>query len=175
MQRINVVGTSGSGKTTVAKRAAKTLGFPFVELDALNWGPDWQEAPLETFRERVSEATLENSWVVDGNYGKVRDIVWGRADTVVWLDYGFTWIFMRLIWRTLRRMVLREELWSGNRESLTIVLSKDSILLWAFTSHPKRRREYPKLMASPEYSHIRFLRHSTPWETEEWLESLSSN
>jgi adenylate kinase family enzyme len=175
MQRINVVGTSGSGKTTVAKSAAEALGFPFVELDAINWGPDWEEAPVETFRERVSEATRESQWLVDGNYSKARDIVWGRADTVVWLDYGFTLIFLRLLWRTFRRVILREELWSGNRESLTFALSKDSILLWVFTRHPKRRREYPKLMVDPEHAHIQFIRHSTPRETEEWLESLGSD
>ena len=175
MQRINVVGTSGSGKTTVAKRAAEVLEFPFVELDALHWEPDWQETPVEVFRERVSEATRESQWVVDGNYGKVRDIVWERADTVVWLDYGFTLIFLRLLWRTLRRVVLREELWSGNRESLTMAFSKDSILLWAITSYPKRKKSYPELMVDPEYAHIRFLRHSTPRETEEWLESLGSD
>ena len=175
MQRINVVGTSGSGKTTVARKAAEALGFPHVELDALHWEPGWQEAPVEVFRERVSEATRDSPWVVDGNYGKVRDIVWGRSDTVVWLDYGFTRIFLRLLWRTLRRGILKEELWSGNRESLAMALSKDSILLWAITSYPKRKKSYPRLMADPEYAHIRFLRHSTPRETEEWLESLSSD
>jgi len=172
MQRINVVGTTGSGKTTVAKRAAEALGYSFVELDALHWEPEWQEAPLEVFRERISEATLESPWVVDGNYGKVRDIVWGRADTVVWLDYSFTRIFLRLLWRTFRRVITREKLWSGNRESLALAFSKDSILLWAITSYPKRKKSFPKLMEDPEYAHIRFLRHGTPRETEEWLESL---
>lgn len=157
----------------MARRAAEALGVPHVELDALNWGPDWEEASVEVFRERVSEATRGSPWVVDGNYGKVRDIVWGRADTIVWLDYSFPRIFLRLLWRTLRRVILRERLWNDNRESLALALSKDSILLWAFTSYPKRKKSYPKLMADPEYAHIRFLRHSSPRETEEWLESLS--
>jgi len=175
MQRINVVGTTGSGKTTVARRIAEALGCPHVELDALHWEPGWQEAPEEVLRERVSEATRGSPWVVDGNYSKVRDIVWGRVDTVVWLDYSFPRIFLRLLWRTLRRGVLRETLWNGNRESLTMALSKDSILLWAITSHPKNKEEYPKLMSSPEYAHIRFLRHGSPRETEEWLKSLGSD
>ncbi len=174
MQRINVVGTTGSGKTTMARRIAEVLGFPHVELDALHWGPGWEEAPVEVFRERVSEAIRGSPWVVDGNYGKVRDIVWGRADTVVWLDYGFLRIFLRLLWRTLRRMVLRERLWNDNQEDLTAVFGKDSILLWAITSYPKNKEEYPKRMSAPEYAHIRFIRHGSPRETEEWLETLGS-
>jgi len=159
----------------VARRAAEALGVPFVELDALHWEPGWQEAPDEVLRERVSEATRGSMWVVDGNYSKVRDIVWDRVDTVVWLDYSFPRIFLRLLWRTLRRGILREELWSGNRESLPMALSKDSILLWAITSYPKNKERYTNLMAAPEYAHIRFLRHRTPRETEEWLESFSSD
>ncbi|MBC8225028.1 adenylate kinase [Candidatus Bathyarchaeota archaeon] len=174
MQRINVVGTSGSGKTTVARRIAEALRFPHVELDALHWEPGWEEAPIDVFRERVSESTRGSQWVVDGNYGKVRDIVWGRADTVVWLDYGFPRIFLRLLWRTLRRGVLRERLWNDNRESLTLALSKDSILLWAIKSYPKNKEEYPKWMSSLEYAHIRFLRQDSPRETEAWLKSLGS-
>ena len=124
MQRLNIVGTSGSGKTTVAKRAAEALRFPFVELDALHWEPDWQEAPVEVFRERVSEATRESPWVVDGNYSKVRDIVWARADTVIWLDYSFTLIFLRLLWRTFRRVINREELWSALERKLDVEIER---------------------------------------------------
>lgn len=172
MQRISVIGTTGSGKTTVAKRTAKALGVPHIELDALHWEPDWEEVSTEVFRERVSDAIRGDRWVVDGNYSKVRDIVWVRADTVLWLDYPFHIIFMRLLWRTLRRLILRDKLWNDNRESLTMILSRDSILLWAITSHPRYRREYAQLMSDPEYSYIRFLRHKTPTETEQWLNSL---
>jgi adenylate kinase family enzyme len=175
MQRINVVGTSGSGKTTVARRTAEALGFPHVELDALHWGPGWEEPPVDVFRELVSKATRESPWVVDGNYSKVRDIVWGRADTVLWLDYSFIRVFLRLLWRTLRRLVLRERLWNDNRESLAMALSKDSIILWAINSYPIRKKEFPTLISSPEYAHIHFLRHSSPSETEEWLKSLASS
>ncbi|MBA7637356.1 hypothetical protein ES703_44999 [subsurface metagenome] len=172
MQRISVIGTTGSGKTTVARRAAEALEVPFVELDALHWERDWEEASLEVFRGRVGDAIRGEGWVVDGNYGKVRDMVWGRADTVLWLDYPFLGTFLRLLWRTLRRLILREELWNGNRESLTMMLSGDSILLWAITSHPHYNREYAQLMSDPEYAHVRFLRHRSRRETEDWLRSL---
>jgi adenylate kinase family enzyme len=172
MQRISVIGTSGSGKTTVARRAAEALGVPHIELDALHWGPDWEEAPPEVFMERVSDAIHVDRWVVDGNYSKVRDIVWGRADTVLWLDYPFHTLFMRLLWRTLRRIILREKLWNDNRESLKMMLSRDSILLWAINSYPRRKIEFPGLMSDPDYAHVQFLRHRSSRETEEWLRSL---
>jgi len=122
----------------------------------------------------VNDATRGERWVVDGNYSKVRDIVWGRADTVLWLDYPFHTLFMRLLWRTLRRIILRERLWNDNRESLKMMFSRDSILLWAINSYPRRKREFPGLMSDPEYAHIRFLRHESPQETERWLKTLKT-
>jgi len=86
-QRISVVGTSGSGKTTLARQIFQSIDIPHIELDALHHEPNWTEAPIDVFRKRVEQSLSGNSWVVDGNYSKVRDIVWSRADTVIWLDY----------------------------------------------------------------------------------------
>ena len=88
-RRIAVVGTSGSGKTTLAHRLAERLGIPHVELDALHWGPNWTPVAADLFRERVAQALSGEAWVVDGNYSRVRDIIWTRADTLVWLDYSW--------------------------------------------------------------------------------------
>src|SRR5436305_799712 len=46
-QRLVVVGTSGSGKTTLAREIARRRALPHVELDALHWGPNWTEPPVE--------------------------------------------------------------------------------------------------------------------------------
>jgi adenylate kinase family enzyme len=172
-QRISVVGTSGSGKTTMARRLAERLGFEHVELDSLHWGPDWTPTPRELFRERVAEALGGRTWTTDGNYSSVRDIVWNRADTVVWLDYSLDVVMGRVIQRTIRRSALREELWNGNRESIgTSFLSRDSIILWAFNSYRRRKREYPVLFAQPEHAHLRVLRLKSPRGAEEWFHSL---
>lgn len=174
-QRISVVGTSGSGKTTLACQISQRLTIPHVELDALHWKPNWTEVPTAAFRERVAQVLIDNKWVVDGNYSQVRDIVWSRADTVVWLDYSLSVIMGRLLWRTFRRSVMQEELWNGNRETLQKALfSRDSILLWALQTYRQRRREYPVLLNQPEYSHLLVVHLRSPQATRNWLSSLKA-
>lgn len=173
MQRISVVGTSGSGKTTLARQISQRLGIPHVELDALHWEPNWVEVPDEVMRDRVSVALSGNTWVVDGNYSMVRDIVWGKADTVVWLDYPLWVIVKQLVWRTFWRSVTQEEVCNGNRETLQKALfTRDSILLWALKTYGKRRREYPILFHKSEYAHLEFVRLHSPKVTQDWLLTL---
>ena len=78
--------------------------------------------------------------------------------------------------RTLVRYVTREELWTAkNRESLYKTLfTRDSILYWVMTTWKKRRREYPELIARPEYAHLRVFRFRNPAETARFLTSLRS-
>jgi len=172
-RRIAVVGTTGSGKTTMARRIAQRLAINHVELDALHWGPNWTPAPLELFRARTKQALNGDAWVVDGNYSKVRDIVWGRADTIVWLDYPLLVILGRLVWRTLRRVFTREELWQGNRERFVAQFaSRDSLFLWALRTYPRRRKEYPALIQRPEYIRLTVVHLRSPRAARDWLASL---
>ncbi len=168
--RISVVGTCGSGKTTTAASLARRLGLAHVELDALSWGPDWTSTPDDEFRAAVERAASGDRWVIDGNYSKCRALVWGRADTVVWLDYSFPRVFSQLVWRTFRRALRREILWHGNRERLrTAFFSRESILLWAIKTHRRRQREYPTLLVRPEYRRLRVIRLRSPREAAAWL------
>jgi adenylate kinase family enzyme len=173
MQRIVIVGTSGSGKTTVAARMARELGFPHIELDALHWELNWTEALPEVLRERVMKAAEGSSWVIDGNYGMVRDIVWGRADTVLWLDYSFSLVYWRVVFRTLRGIFTGKELWNGNRENLSSLIGKDSMPNWVKKMYSRIKIEYSAIFEQPEHDHIHFIRHRTSQETEEWLEVLT--
>lgn len=172
-QRIVVVGTSGSGKTTLARQIAQRLQIPHVELDALHWEPNWTEADTAHFRARVALAIAGERWALDGNYSKVRDLVWARATTVVWLDYSLPLVMWRIISRTLVRSLRREELWNGNRESFRqSFLSRDSVIVWSFTTYHRRRRQYPELFALPEHRHLTVVHHRSPKETARWLAAL---
>jgi adenylate kinase family enzyme len=173
MQRIAIVGTSGSGKTTLAKSLAAVLDVKHVELDAWHWGPDWTPADLAVFRGRVKQALAGERWIADGNYSVVRDLVWARADTLLWIDDSFARVFWRLVQRTVRRLVRNEVLWHGNRENLRVLLfSRESLFVWAARTHWRYRREYQGLLRRQEYSHLNVIRFGSLRETRAWLSTL---
>jgi adenylate kinase family enzyme len=144
MRRVVVFGTTGSGKSWLAERLAMRDGLRVVELDALFWGRDWQPAPDDLFRHRVERETRDEGWIVVGNYAQVRDLTWRAADTLVWLDLPFPLVMWRLLWRTVRRAITKEELWgTGNHESLRLAFfSRHSILLWAIKTHKRNRARF---------------------------------
>jgi adenylate kinase family enzyme len=175
-RRVVVIGTTSSGKSTLAAQLAERLAMDFIDLDALHWEPNWQEAPLEVFRARVEKALRQaERWVVAGNYHVARDLVWPKAEAVIWLDYSFWRIFWQLTRRTFSRWWTQELLWGTNREPLLVHLkfwSKESLYSWLFKTYWRRKREYPMLLSLPEHMHLKLIRFKHPKETEEWLERL---
>ncbi len=173
MERIVIVGTSGSGKSTLGAHIAARLGYRHVELDALYWERDWHNAEISIFRQRVTQALQAPGWVVDGNYSKVRDIVWGMSDTLIWLDYPFMLNLWRVVRRTYQRVVTQENLWgSGSYESWRTTFGRHSIIWWMVKTYRKHKAEYPRLLAQPEYAHLDVLHFTHPQQTEAWLQAL---
>jgi adenylate kinase family enzyme len=174
-RRINVVGTSAAGKTTFARLLSERLGVPHVELDALHWEKDWTEAPDDVMRQRVEEAIAGEEWVVDGNYSAVRDQVWARAETVVWLDFPLRTVLRRYATRTRRRIRTQEELWpgTGNPETLSKhLLQRDGLLWWILSTYRRRRRDYPLLLAAHPW--LTAIRLRSPDEADRWLAAIGA-
>jgi adenylate kinase family enzyme len=169
--RVSVVGSAGSGKTTLGKALAARLDVPFVELDSIFHQPNWTELPEEEFQARVREAVAGDTWVIDGNYGAVRPIVLARATTVVWLDYSRARVMQQVIRRSVIRAATRQELWNGNRERASTWLEAEHPMRWAWTHHARKRVEYAARFASPELAHLDVHRFQSPRETRVWLES----
>jgi adenylate kinase family enzyme len=172
-----VVGCSGSGKTTLAGALARRLGAPHVELDAIYHQPGWTELPDEEFKSRVDLATAPDRWVVDGNYSSVHDVIWSRADTVVWFDLPFLLVLSRTTRRTLRRVVTREELWNGNREPFSNLCSlnpEKSIIAWAATRHGVYRRRYLAAERDPRWSGLQFVRLRSQGDADTFVAEVAS-
>ena len=177
VRRVSVVGTSGVGKSTVASALARVLGADFLELDSLQHQADWTPLPTPEFRARVALAAEGECWVIDGNYRRVQDIVWARADTVVWLDLPRRTVMRRVIWRTLRRIGGRVELWNGNRErwrNFFTLDKEESVIAWAWQTHASNRARYEAAIADPAYGHLRFVRLRSPAEVRRFLRSVSA-
>jgi len=172
--RFVVIGTTGSGKTTVAAALAEARGVPHIELDALHWQPDWIEADDDVFRARVRDAlaAATTGWVVDGNYLEiVEDLIWPAADTIVWLDLPFRVVMARLSRRTARRMRTREELWgTDNREQVSTLFTRDSIIVWAVRTHRSNRRRFGSRATDAAYAHLEFARLRTPDDVRRFLD-----
>lgn len=175
MKRVSVVGGSCTGKTTTSRELARRLGVPHIELDALHHDPGWREAPADVLKARVDAAlaAAPDGWVADGNYaGKIGTAVFERADTVVFLDLSHRVALRRVLWRTASRIVSREELWNGNRETLRNALSRDSIVWWVITQHRSYRKNWPRRAASVE--HVDVVRLRSPREVRAWLQSIQA-
>jgi adenylate kinase family enzyme len=172
VRRVSVVGNSGSGKSTLARRLAATLCVPYVELDSLFHQPGWQPLPKPEFQRLVTARARADGWVIDGNYSAVRPDVWARADTVVWFDLPRATVMRRIIWRTVRRSVTRQELWNGNREPLANFLHwapQDSIISWAWHNHAKYRDRYGAAAADPANAHLAFVRLGSQRDVDRFL------
>ncbi len=141
------MGSSCSGKTTLAGQLAERLGVPHLELDALHHGPNWVEATAEELRSRVEAELPDAGWVTCGNYmGKLDTWLIDQADTIVWLDLPLRTLLGRMWRRTRSRIRDGVELWgTGNRESWrSFLLSPDGLLWFTLRNYRRRRREWPE-------------------------------
>jgi GTPase SAR1 family protein len=179
LQRIVIVGKPGAGKTTLAATLSSELNLKNVELDAINWQENWTALPKPEFRAQVDkQLSPTGHWVTDGNYTRsVCDIVWGRADTLVWLDYPLHVALWRLLKRTARRIWSGGELWNGNKETLQHHLDLrdpvNHLFVWCVRMHFNQRTNYPRILGEEAYRHLKVLRFRRPAELEEWLRGLT--
>jgi len=141
-QRISIVGTSSSGKSTLGRKLGERLGLPVYDLDDFYWLPGWEVKSPNQFMVEVEALVAEDSWIIIGNYGTAKLKVWGRADTLVWLDYPLHVCLWRGLKRVLHRGIIKQKICNGNTESLwRSFFTKESILLWIVKTYKRRRTE----------------------------------
>ncbi|MFD3326754.1 adenylate kinase [Streptomyces sp. NPDC058701] len=169
MRRVLVVGISGAGKSTMARALGVRHGLPFHELDALHFtGPGWAVNPA--FAEDTARLAGAERWVFDSlGYPAVRDLLWERADTVVWLDHPRYVVMRRVLLRSLRRSLTRERLFGGNREAWREWLRADHPAWWAWREYEPRRAEILRRAGDPRFAPLELVRLRSPRAAEAWL------
>lgn len=176
-RRIAVIGTSGCGKTFVAEALAAKLGYTYICNDAIIWRPNWQETPHEERVSQIDMATQAETWTFDGNLAAKNPddlVVMGRCDTLLWLDLPRWQVWSQVVRRTLTRVISRQELWHGNKESLRMMLSRNSVIWWSLKSFARRRRAYEAMFADPTYEDRIRIRLRDRNEVDGWVESVAA-
>lgn len=173
LRRVVVLGTSGAGKSTVARTIAELIDAEYVEMDGLHHGPNWTPRPLEDFVDKVEELAGGSRWVFDGNYfDQVGASLWPQADLIVWLDLPLRVTIPRIVRRTALRILRRTELWNGNYEHWSALVGRESLLVWAVKSHRRHRRELPGRLAALTELGVQVVRLRSAAAANRWISEL---
>jgi hypothetical protein len=145
--------------------------LPYIELDSLRYEAEWKKVAEQRFFDDVVHKVGANEWVIDGNYELTRDIVWIRAQVLIWMDYPLRVVLWRLLKRTVQRLMTGAVFANGNRERLWRLIGPNSIFLWAIRSQRPRRSKFEALLATTRYAHLVVFRLRSPREADAWLNS----
>ncbi len=173
MSRINVIGSSASGKSTFSRQLAKKMAIPYIEMDAIFWLPNWQQPSDEVFFTELKQALAPTAWVLDGNYNRSVPIKWEQVDTIIWLDYSLARTAYQSITRALKHSISGKELWpnTGNVETFKkAFFSKDSVILWSLQNYHHNRRRYLRVKTDPQFAHIEFVHLTSPRQAQRYIE-----
>ena len=171
-KRVLVAGAVAAGKSTLARQVSTDWGLPYVEMDGLYHGPEWEPRP--TFRDDVVALAAEDEWVTEWQYTVARPLLAERADLLVFLDLPRWLVTWRVIRRTLRRVRHRTELWNGLREPplRTILSDPDHIIRWAIRT---RREHAPRIRALAEQRpELPIVCLSSRRELKRWIGTLAA-
>jgi adenylate kinase family enzyme len=171
MKRICVIGTSGSGKTTVARELAARLGLTYIDNDAIIWRARWTPTPKADVYAEMEAATRGDRWVFDGNLGPDASdaLVVARCDALVWLDLPRWRVHGQILRRSVRRAWTGEPQAHGNRETWRTLLGRNSIVLWSIRTYARRKRQYGAMFADPAFADRRRVRLRSRREVDAFL------
>ena len=169
MKKIVIIGTCGSGKTTLGRQLAKRLNIPVTDLDDLYWLPHWKFRPEEECSALIEKTVSQEEWIICGNQSKYRALIWPKADTIIWLDFPLHILFWRLLSRGIRQMISGEMICNGNQQTLYRLLW---ILHWLFRRYWRNKKRYGTL--SQTTPHVHWIHLTNGSAIQSFIKSLNS-
>lgn len=179
LKKINVIGTTGSGKSTISKKLATILNRPLIEIDQVFWKPNWGKPTNREFYDNLKLRLDEHPcFILDGNYTKANALKWQYCDSVIWIHPSFLQTLWQLLGRTINRLITRKELWpnTGNKESIYAHLfTKDSIFYWFLKTYSGNEVKFKLDSESPQCAHMQFIELNSKKEIEDFLHKIENN
>lgn len=162
MKRILVIGSCGAGKSVFSTLLSKKLTLPLIHLDHLFWLPNWQQADIGSFDNKLHKKLNKNTWIIDGNYNRTLSKRIGYADTVIYLNYN-RWV---CLFRVLKRWLNKKEQSEGCQATINI-----KFLWYVFYGYPKKHRPIIKKHIK-HYKDVNWIELKNPREAEIFLSNL---
>ena len=175
-KRILIIGTAGSGKSTLARNFSQFYNIKEIELDEINWRPQWENrqiTDIDGFKSDVKDAICDDDWVATGGYASVRDKLWMRANIIIWLDLPFLTVLSRVLIRSIKRSFGKKETFKGCKENWWDLLKWDRPIRWAIHSFQERRESFETMAKDERFSHAIIYRCKTPQMVNECFNYLT--
>jgi adenylate kinase family enzyme len=166
MQRILIIGPCGAGKSTLARELGSKLGLPVFHMDQLNWQPGWVESGKDEIRQKLTAIVVQDSWIIDGNYGGTLAERLERADTVVYLDFPIRLCVTRMLRRVWTyRGRTRPDMTEGCPERFDLPFL---FYLLRWNSGPRPRTE-----AKLKGHEAKIIRLKSPDALDSWMDTMA--
>ena len=175
LRRISVVGSTGSGKTHLARRLSRRLDLPLIELDKLAQTPVTDTGDQnQAFVKAVVAAVHQDRWIMDGHYRQIRQLVWDRADLVILLDYPLLVIIGQLLRRYLAKRKQMRRAAGQPRDAAAPVPRPASWRkrLRRLVKTLAERHEYKRVLAQLDNPEVRLKRFTNAAALDAWLKTL---
>lgn len=173
-RRIQIKGSSGSGKTTFATRLSEITGIPYHEGDAIYWRANWAAPTNSEFADRLDKELAGDEWIFDGNYGSQSEFFAKRVETIIILDYSFWLIMRRLLRRCIRDVARKKLMYEHSQQTFRAAfIGKMGLVPYTIRTFRRRRRQYDDLETNP--GRIQVIRFRYPSEADFFLIDLQNS
>ncbi len=128
MQRVVVIGISGSGKSVFSQRLGEKLHIPVIHLDAYFHTAGWKKVTKTDWDKQIESFIRQKTWILDGNYKRTLDVRIKAADIVIYLEIPKWLAFYRIIKRRMtNRSIKRPDLPVYLNEQISLTLIRKTL------------------------------------------------